>query len=174
MSTPRGHLRPDKRGRERPPSERVLGRLPGVAEGVAHAPKLAFHHHPRGVRGGTERRRILDDCDTASPRPPVVCGCTYRPRGPPSASSIRFTVQRLDGGQLIPEALSPLLSPCTLGKSRQHPTLRWPEIEAIKGAEHGEPRTDRGELMAGAAWPLRWAYRVVQSVSKAGNGSSAC
>ena len=38
MSTPGGHIRPDKRGRERPPSERVRGRLPGVAEGVAHAP----------------------------------------------------------------------------------------------------------------------------------------
>jgi hypothetical protein len=38
MSTPRGHLRPDKGGRERPPSEWVPGRLPGVAEGVAHAP----------------------------------------------------------------------------------------------------------------------------------------
>jgi hypothetical protein len=36
--TPRGHLRPDKRGRERPPSERGGGRPPGVAEGVAHAP----------------------------------------------------------------------------------------------------------------------------------------
>lgn len=36
--TPRGHIRPDKRGRERPPSERVRGRFPGVAEGVAHAP----------------------------------------------------------------------------------------------------------------------------------------
>jgi hypothetical protein len=38
MSTPRGHIRPDTRGRERPPSEWVRGRLPGVAEGVAHAP----------------------------------------------------------------------------------------------------------------------------------------
>jgi hypothetical protein len=38
VSTPRGHLRPDKMGRERPPSERVRGRPPGVAEGVAHAP----------------------------------------------------------------------------------------------------------------------------------------
>ena len=38
MSTPRGHLRPDSVGRERPPSERVRGRLRGVAEGVAHAP----------------------------------------------------------------------------------------------------------------------------------------
>jgi hypothetical protein len=36
--TPRGHLRPDKLGRERPPAERVRGRLPGVAEGVARAP----------------------------------------------------------------------------------------------------------------------------------------
>jgi hypothetical protein len=38
MSTPRGHLRPDKMGRERPPSERARGHLPAVAEGVAHAP----------------------------------------------------------------------------------------------------------------------------------------
>jgi hypothetical protein len=38
MSTPRGQLRPDTRERERPPSERFLGHLPGVAEGVAHAP----------------------------------------------------------------------------------------------------------------------------------------
>ena len=36
--TPRGHIRPDKRGRERPSSERGRGRLPGLAEGVAHAP----------------------------------------------------------------------------------------------------------------------------------------
>lgn len=36
--TPRGHIRPDKRERERPPADRVGGRLPGVAEGVAHAP----------------------------------------------------------------------------------------------------------------------------------------
>ena len=38
MSTLRGHIRPDKRGRERPPSEGVRGCPPGVAEGVAHAP----------------------------------------------------------------------------------------------------------------------------------------
>jgi hypothetical protein len=38
VPTPRGQLRPDRWGRERPPSERVRGRLPGVAEGVAHAP----------------------------------------------------------------------------------------------------------------------------------------
>jgi hypothetical protein len=37
MSTPRDHIRPDKRGRERPPSEGVRGRPRGVAEGVAHA-----------------------------------------------------------------------------------------------------------------------------------------
>jgi hypothetical protein len=36
--TPRGHLRPDKRGRERPPSKRVRGRLRGVAEGVLTPP----------------------------------------------------------------------------------------------------------------------------------------
>jgi hypothetical protein len=36
--TPRGHLGPDKRGRVRPPSGTVRGHLPGVAEGVAHAP----------------------------------------------------------------------------------------------------------------------------------------
>ena len=42
LSTPRGHIRPDKVGRERPPSERVRDRLRGVAAGVAHAP-----HHCR-------------------------------------------------------------------------------------------------------------------------------
>jgi hypothetical protein len=36
--TSRGHVRPDKVGRERPPSERVRDRLRGVAAGVAHAP----------------------------------------------------------------------------------------------------------------------------------------
>jgi hypothetical protein len=37
--TPRGRLRPDNMGRERPPSERVRGRPPpGVAPEVAHAP----------------------------------------------------------------------------------------------------------------------------------------
>jgi hypothetical protein len=40
--TPRGHLRPDKVGRERPPFEGGRGRLAGVAEGVAHAPRSPF------------------------------------------------------------------------------------------------------------------------------------
>jgi hypothetical protein len=41
MSTPRGHLRPDRVGRERPPSERARDRLPGVAAGVARPTSLS-------------------------------------------------------------------------------------------------------------------------------------
>ena len=57
MSTPRGHLRPDKMGRERPPSK-GSGAALGGGRGGRSRPQLAFHHHPRGVPGGIERRRF--------------------------------------------------------------------------------------------------------------------
>jgi hypothetical protein len=52
LSTPHGHLRPDKVGPERPRSERVRDRLRGVAAGVAHAP-----HHPHLSSSRLRRRR---------------------------------------------------------------------------------------------------------------------
>ena len=48
------------------------------------------------------------DCESASSRTPAGCGFTVVREAPPSASPIRGPVQRLEGGQLRSETLSPL------------------------------------------------------------------
>jgi hypothetical protein len=110
--TPRGRLRPDNMGRERPPSERVRGRPPGGGTGGRSRPQLALHHHPRGVCGGKERRRILDGCENASSRAPASCGFGVVRAAAPSASPIRRSVQRLEGDNSDPRRCPPFCPPC--------------------------------------------------------------
>jgi hypothetical protein len=57
-NTPRGRVRPDRVGREGPPSERVRDRLRGWQRGSL-TPHITLTFHPRGLRGGEERRLII-------------------------------------------------------------------------------------------------------------------
>jgi hypothetical protein len=80
-------------------------------QALTDTPREALHD-PRGVRGGRARRRIPDDSESASSRAPAGYAFSVVRKEAPSPSPIRRPVQRLEGGRLISDALSPLLSPC--------------------------------------------------------------
>jgi hypothetical protein len=101
-------------GRERPPSKRVRGRLPGVAEGVAHAPGSL----DTIIRAGSATAQSAAAFSMAATAHRLVrqwfAVAPIVQDAPAAASSIRRPLQRPEGGQLIPDALSPLLSPVSL------------------------------------------------------------
>jgi hypothetical protein len=131
--TPRGHIRPDKRGRERPPSERARGRLPGVAEGVAHAPS-SLSIIIRAVSAAAQSAAAFPTTARAHPlvRQRVAASASSERRHHHHhRSAVQFS--GLKGGQLRSEALSPLLSPVPLCEG-------WDKLTLTLTATRGRAR----------------------------------
>ena len=103
----------------------------GGGRGGRSRPQLALCHHPRGLGGGEERRRVLDDRKSASSRMSAGCDFSVVCEVAPSASPIRRSSSALEGGQLRSEALSHLLSPVPLLEGCDKLTLT---LTATKGA----------------------------------------
>jgi uncharacterized protein (DUF433 family) len=131
VSTPRGNLRPDSMGRERPPSKWVRGRPPGVAEGVAHAPSSLSAI----IRAASAAAKNAAAFSTTARAHPLVCQ-----RVAISVSSTRWhrqprrsarPVQRLKGDNSDPRRCPPFCPPCPLLEGCDKLTLT---LTATKGA----------------------------------------
>jgi hypothetical protein len=112
MSTPRGHIRPDKRGVSDPRLNGVMGRLPGVAEG-AQAPGSLLTVI-RAASAAAKNAAALSTTARAQllvfQRVAIEC----RTRDGSKGIGDPLPNLRLEGGQLRSDALSPFLSPHAL------------------------------------------------------------
>jgi hypothetical protein len=141
MSTPRGQLRPDKPGCERPPSERARAASRGWQR-VAHAASRLSTIIGAASAAGQSATAFADDCESASSRTPAGCGFSVVRKEDPSPSSIRRPVQRLEGRQLRSQALSPFLSPVPLFKGCDKLTLT---LTANRGRGHEADRAGHSQ-----------------------------
>ena len=113
-----------------PRSERVRGRLPGMAEGVAHARSLSTII--RAASAAAENAAAFAMCcESASSRTPAGCGFSCVHEAASSASSISRSVQRLEGDNSDPRRCSPLVP---------HAPLRSDKLALAQTAIRGRAR----------------------------------